>query len=212
MAMKSFKLSQTSPYVFMGFFFAVAQILILSALAFDSTTRLFLLWSCNNFCILLIIACYRKDMQMLMGISYLGLLSQTVWLLDFAFSLVGFDFTGVTDYIYTEGFTYANNVSIVIHVMVPTVILLFSFKVKPRLRSLLFAIPYLLCLYVVTIFITPVTEDINCVFRACGNDAYLPYNIYVWPLYATVSAVISYGVHYVSYYGSRRLRGAGYCN
>ena len=205
--MKFLTLSQISPYVFMGLFFLIAQMLILSALAFDPTTRTLLLWSCNNFCIFLIIACYRKDMQMLMGISYLGLLSQTVWVLDLGSSLLGFNLSGVTNYLYTDGFTYANNVSIVIHVLVPTVILLFSFKVKPRPKSLLFALPYILALYVATIMIAPGTEDINCVFRACGNDTYLPYNIYLWPVYATLSAIISYGVHYVLYYSWRRLRG-----
>lgn len=93
------KLSQVSPYHIMGAFFAVAQIFIFSALLFDPSTRSFLLWSCNNFCILLVIACYRKDIQMILGISYLGLLSQIVWLLDFGSHLLGFNLSGVTDYI-----------------------------------------------------------------------------------------------------------------
>jgi hypothetical protein len=185
----------------MGIFFAVAQILIFSALLFDPSTRQFLLWSCNNFCILLVIACYRKDIQMIMGISYLGLLSQIVWVLDFVSHILGFNLSGVTDYIYIEGFTYANDVSIAVHIIVPTVILMFSFRVKPRLRSLLFAIPYILFLYVATLIVAPTIEDINCVFKACGNDVYLPYNIYLWPLYAFISTLISYGIHYLLYYG-----------
>jgi hypothetical protein len=185
----------------MGVFFAVAQIFIISALLFDSSTRPFLLWSCNNFCILLIIACYRKDIQMIMGISYLGLVSQIVWVLDFSSHLLGFNLSGVTDYIYTEGFTYANDVSIAVHVIVPTVILMFSFRVKPKPKSLLFAIPYILFLYVATIMLTPAVEDVNCVFHACGNGAYLPYSIYLWPMYAVVSTLISFAIHYLLYYG-----------
>lgn len=99
-----------------------------------------------------------------------------------------------------EGFTYANDVSIAVHVIIPTVILLFSFRVKPVLRSLLFAIPYILFLYAATIIWTPAVEDINCVFNACGNGAYLPYNIYLWPLYAIISTLLSYGIHYLLYY------------
>lgn len=199
--MRSLQFSQISPYHIMGIFFATAQIFILSALLFDPTTRLFLLWSCNNFCFLLVVACYRKDIQMIMGISYLGLLSQIVWVLDFGSHLLGFDLSGVTNYIYTEGFTYANNVSIAVHVIVPTVILLFSFRVRPQFKSLLFAVPYILFLYIATIIAAPTTEDINCVFKACGNDVYLPYNIYLWPFYAIISTLISYVIHYLLYYG-----------
>ncbi len=197
---------QRNPYLFAGIFFVLVQVLIFSALAFDPLTRLFLLWSCNNFCILLAIACYRQDMQMLMGISYLGLLSQTIWVLDLISHLAGFNLSGVTDYIFTEGLTYNNIVSIVVHVIIPTVILLFSFRVEPRLRSLLFALPYLLLLYVLTILAGPTEQDINCVFQACGNDAYLPYNIYVWPLYAAVSVFVSFAFHYLLYYSWRQFR------
>jgi len=199
--MRTLKFSQVSPYYIMGVFFAVAQMFIFSALLFDPSTRLFLLWSCNNFCILLVIACFRKDIQMIMGISYLGLVSQVVWVLDFSASLFGFNLSEITEYIYTEGFTYANNVSIAVHFIIPAVIIFFSFRVKPTFRSLLYAVPYIVFLYVATRLWSPPAEDINCVFDGCGNGAYLPYEIYLWPLYALVSAVISYGIHYALYYG-----------
>lgn len=198
--MKFLKLSQISPYLLIGVFFATAQLFIFSALLPDPSTWSFLLWSCNNFCLLLVIACYRKDMQMIMGISYLGLVSQIIWVLDFGSSLLGYNLSGVTDYIYTEGFTYANNVSIAIHILVPVAILLFSFKAKPTPRSLLFAIPYILVLYVATVIFTPAVEDINCVYYACGNNSFLPYHIFLWPLYAVISALISYGIHSLLYY------------
>lgn len=184
----------------MGVFFVVAQAFIFSALLFDPSLRLFLFWSCNNFCILLIIACYRKDMQMIMGISYLGLVTQIIWVLDLVSHLLGFDISGVTDYLFTEGFTYANNVSIAVHVVVPIVILIFSFRVKPSFKSLLFAIPYILFIYFATIIWTPPIEDINCVFRGCGNGSYVPYNIFLWPMYAMISVLISFGIHQFLYY------------
>jgi hypothetical protein len=189
----------------MGLFFVTAQLFIFSALLFDSSTRLFLVWSCNNFCIVLAVACYRKDMQMLMGISYLGLIAQIVWVLDFGSYILGFDLSGVTNYLSIEGFTYANNVSIAVHVLIPFIILFFSYKVKPVPRSLLFAFPYILFLYLSTILLTPAVEDINCVFYACGNAVYVPYNIYLWPMYALIVTLISYGIHYFLYYGYQKL-------
>ncbi len=186
------------PYIF-GSFFVIAQLFILSALLFDETLRPLLLWSCNNFCIFLAFACYKKNMQMLKGVSYLGLVSQIIWVADFNAHFLGFNLSGVSDYIFTEGFTYPNGVSIGLHIIVPMVVLLISFKVKPEIRSILYASLYATVLYCITILLGPQSEDINCVFTGCGNNQYLPYNMYVWPIYALITILLSYGIHYLLY-------------
>jgi hypothetical protein len=184
----------------MGAFLVVAQLFIFSAVLNDPKITVFLFWSCNNFCILLAIACFKKDMQMIKGISYLGLVSQILWILDFGSDTLGFDLSGVADYIYLEGFTYANEVSIGVHMIVPVSVLLFSVAAKPTYWSLLYALPYIVFLYIATILFTPPSEDINCVFLGCGNTTYLPYSIFLWPVYAVISTLIAYGVHLVLYY------------
>lgn len=185
----------------MGIFLVIAQIFIFSAVLNDPAITMFLFWSCNNFCILLAIACYKKDMQMIKGISYLGLVSQILWILDFGSQTLGYDLSGVADYIYLEGFTYANEVSIGVHILVPVSILLFSVAVKPTYKSLIYAFPYIVFLYLATILFTPPSEDINCVFFGCGNTTYLPYNIFLWPVYAIISTLIAYLIHLLLYYG-----------
>ncbi len=203
--MRFLQLSHINPFYIIGIIFAVAQIFIFSAVVHDPSILIFLFWSCNNFCIFLIYACFRKDMQMIMGISYLGLVSQILWVLDFGSHILGYDISGITDYIYIEGFTYANQVSIGVHVIIPIVILIFSFRIKPTYVSLHYALPYIVFLYVTTILWTPSAEDINCVFLGCGIDRYLPYNIFLWPLYAVISIVISYGIHTLLYYSWRKI-------
>lgn len=194
-----------SPYYVLGVFLIIAQLFIFSAVINDPAITMFLLWSCNNFCILLAYACFKKDMQMLMGISYLGLVSQILWILDFGSDTLGFNLSGVADYIYLEGFTYANEVSIGVHLLVPVAILLFSFAVKPTYRSFLYALPYIVFLYIATILLTPPSEDINCIFLGCGIT-YFPYNIYLWPVYAMASTLIAYGIHLVLYYSWNKVR------
>lgn len=191
-------------FSWMGIFFAIAQGFIFSAVLFDHSLAMYLFWSCNNFCIFLVYACYKKDMQMLMGISYLGLVSQILWVLDLISHTVGYNLSGVSDYIFLEGFTYANEVSIGIHLLIPISVLIFSFRVRPNYRSLKFTIPYILLIYVTTLLFTPYFEDINCVFLGC-NNTFIPYNIYLWPLYALVSSLISLGIHVVLYFVSKKV-------
>lgn len=186
-----------------GTFFLVTQLFIFSALLLDPLQRPFLLWSCNNFCFLLAIACFRKDMQLVKGVSYLGLVTQILWISDFASHLIGFDLSGVTDYIRSEGFTYANDVSIVLHTVIPVAVLLFTFRTKPKFRSFVYALPYILFLYFGTLLLTPPIEDINCVFSACAIAEYIPYSIYLWPVYAAISALLSYAIHHALYFGWR---------
>lgn len=190
-------------YYIGGLFFVLCELFILSALLPDPDLRIFLFWSCNNFCILLAIACFRRNMQMVMGVSYLGLLTQILWIADFTSSWVGFNISGISDYIYQEGFTYANNVSIFVHLIIPIVILLFTFKFKPVLRSLLYAFVYMIAIYIFSSLLTPPVEDINCVFNGCGNGQYLPFNTYFWLFYATLSILGSYVIHLLIYYGWR---------
>ncbi len=145
-------------------------------------------------------------MQMIKGISYLGLVSQILWILDFGSQALGFHLSGIADYIYLEGFTYTNEVSIGVHMIVPVTVFLFGVSVKPTYKSLIFAFPYIVFLYVATILFTPSSEDINCIFLGCGNTKYLPYNIFLWPLYATVSTLIAYGIHLLFYYGWSKVK------
>lgn len=197
------------PFYWGGLFFIVCELFILSALLPNPDLRIFLFWSCNNFCILLAIACFRRNMQMVMGVSYLGLVTQLFWISDFTSSWVGFNISGISDYIYEEGFTYANDVSIFVHLIIPIVILAFTFKVKPALRSLIYAFIYTIAIYVISFVFTPPIEDINCIFNGCGNGQYVPYNTYLWLFYASVSVLGSYLIHLFIYYGWRLFKDKG---
>lgn len=193
------KLSKVNLFYVMGVFLIIAQGFIFSAAVHDPSVAKFLFWSCNNFSIFMLYACYRQDMQMLKGFSYLGLVSQLLWISDFTSHLFGFNLSGITDYIYLEGFTYANEVSIGVHMIVPLAVLIFSARFKPGYRSLVVAFSYIILIYIATILFTPPVEDINCVFNGCGNGRFVPFNIYLWPVYAILSVLIAWGIHYLVY-------------
>lgn len=188
-----------------GTFFLVVQLVIVSAILFDPDTRLFLWWSCNNFCFFLAIACYLKRMQLVKGISYVGLLTQMLWGADFVSPYFGYNVSGISDYAAIGGLTYINTVSISVHMFVPLVVLAFSFRIRPGVRSLVYSVPYVFILFFTTLAFTPAAEDINCVFSGCNLSGYIPFNppysVWLWPVYAMLAAFLGYVVHWILYYG-----------
>jgi hypothetical protein len=188
-----------------GTFFLVVQIIITSALIFNPETRVYLVWMCNNFSFFLAIACYLKKMQLVKGVSYVGLVAQLLWVFDFFSPYFGVNLSSIADYVMLDGFTYTNIVSVLVHVCIPVIVLLLSFRIRPEPRSLLYALPYVAFLFAITIAFTPVEQDVNCVFSACaaGDEPLLqlPYHISLWPLYAMISTFIGYVIHWALYSG-----------
>lgn len=188
-----------------GTFFLVVQLIIVSALLFDPETRTFLFWSCNNFCLFLALACYAKRMQVVKGISYVGLLTQMLWGADFISPYFGFNISGISDYAAIGGFTYVNSVSIALHMLIPLVVLGLSFRIRPAPRSLVYSLPYVLILFFTTLAFTSAAEDVNCVASLCDLSGYIPfspaYYVWMWPLYAMAAAFLGYVVHHILYYG-----------
>lgn len=182
-----------------GIFFLAVQLLILSSLLFQSESRPLLLWLCNNFCIFLAYACFTKNMQMLKGISYLGLIPQLLWMTDFISPAFGFNVSSITDYIAVDGLTYTNGVSIVLHMIVPPAILLLSFRAFPKPVSLVYGGFYAAFLFLTTLLFGMKSEDINCVKYACDIATYVPYHIWLWPLAAITLTLITYGFHRILY-------------
>jgi hypothetical protein len=193
------KIKALTSFQYAFIFFLVTQLVIFTSLGLSSVTQVLLYWSCNNFSFFLAVACYRRDMQMLMGVSYLGLLAQLLWGVDFISHLLGFNLSSVSDYIFYEGFTYANDVSIGLHLVVPIVVLALSLKTKPHWQSLVYAGLYSLGLYVVTLLMTSAIDDVNCVYQGCSLGASLSYHVYEWPLYAAGLILGAFFVHMVLY-------------
>lgn len=197
--MKLLHITQDRMFFVAGIFFLAVQFLILSSLLFKPESRPLLLWLCNNFCIFLAYACFTKNMQMVKGISYLGLIPQLLWMADFVSPVFGFNVSSITDYIAADGLTYTNSVSIALHMIVPLAVLLLSFRIFPKVVSLLYAGLYASFLFGVTLLFGMNSEDINCIKRACDISTYIPYSIWVWPAYAFIVGALAYAVHHLLY-------------
>lgn len=197
--MKLLHITKNRAFFMAGIFFLAVQLLILSSLLFKPESRPLLLWLCNNFCIFLAYACFTKNMQMIKGVSYLGLIPQAFWMADFISPVFGFNVSSITDYIAEDGLTYTNTVSIALHMIVPLAVLLLSFRTYPKAVSLLYAGLYASFLFGATLLFGMRSEDINCVKHACDISAYIPYHIWLWPAYAFIVGALAYGVHHLLY-------------
>lgn len=197
--MKSLHITENRMFFIAGTFFLAVQLLIVSSLVFNTESRPLLLWLCNNFCIFLAYACFTKNMQMVKGVSYLGLIPQALWMADFVSPVFGFNVSSITDYIATDGLTYTNSVSIALHMIVPLAVLLLSFRTFPKAVSLLYASLYGSLLYIATILFGMKSEDINCIKYACHTSINIPYQIWLWPAYAFIVGALAYGVHHFLY-------------
>jgi len=181
-------------------FFLGVQLIVCSALLFDPETRPLLFWVCNNFCLFLAYACWRRNAQMFKGISYVGLITQMLWVSDFVSPLFGFNLSGIADYITDEGLTYANDVSIALHMCIPLIVLLFSVRIRPEKSSLVYASVYACAVYGGTLLFTPVADDVNCVFEGCRTSLGVPYSVVLWPVYASALIYAGYATHCAVYY------------
>lgn len=176
-----------------GLFLAL-QIAILAALLPHEWSRTLLFWYCNNIAFFIAIAFFQGNIQMVKGLSYVGILAQLLWVADFTSHLLGFDFSGIANYVFVQGLTFANGVSIVIHFAIPILALLWTAGIRPRPISLFYSAIYVSGLYVATIAGTTPVDDINCVFNACTQYT-SSYQIFLWPFCMTILAIGGYALH-----------------
>lgn len=186
-------------------FFVVLQSVIVWALLPHENTRALLFWYCNNVAFFYAIAFYEGNVNFIRGINLVGLLPQLLWVSDFLSHLVGFDLSHTADYVFVEGFTFSNDVSVLVHMTVPFIALFYLYRIRPQPKALFYSALYIIGLYVATLSGTNPADDMNCVFNACSQYKFL-YHAYLWPLYMMILAVGAYGIHEGLYLLSRKLQ------
>ncbi len=199
------ELHRERPYLVPALFFAIMQALVLSALMQTQPARALLFWYCNNVSFFFAIAFWDGNLQMVKGLSYVGILPQLLWLSDFLSHLVGFDLSNTANYIFIEGLTFSSGVSVFIHFGIPLVALVYTARVRPAPRSLYYSALFAGGLYIATVAGTSPADDMNCVFNACTHGTF-PYHVIFWPLYMAVLVLGAFGLHESLYLLDRKYR------
>ena len=184
------RLTYAAPIIF----FCGLQCAVVWALLPNQETRALLFWYCNNVAFFYAIAFYSGNVDFIRGINLVGLLPQLLWVSDFLSHLVGFDLSRTADYVFVEGFTFPNDVSVLLHMTVPFIAIIYLYHIRPHPKALYYSALYIIGLYVATLSGTNPIDDMNCVFNACSQYQFA-YHAYLWPLYMLVLAVGAYAVH-----------------
>ncbi|MCA9496753.1 MAG: hypothetical protein KC589_07425 [Nanoarchaeota archaeon] len=157
-------------YFYLGIFFSVIQILVLIRNQILDEHILFFYY-CDNIALFLAIAFFIRNIPLIKALISTGLILQLVYLIDLiSYYLFGVQVTGATTYLANYSI-FAMIITLLMHLATAFIALLFVFKEKNKLISLLYAFIYMCFLYFTTIFFTHPDYDINCVFNACGTSA-----------------------------------------
>ncbi|MEK7063717.1 MAG: hypothetical protein AAB955_03450 [Patescibacteria group bacterium] len=176
--------------------FVVLQVLVVFAFLNPPREYLFL-WYCNHVLILFAFAILTRNAQMVKGLSYVGMLTQLYWILDFTFNVLGLRLSGATDFVFTEGFAFSTVVTVIVHLVTPLVALLFTIRIRPQPISLVYAWVYAAGLYTVTLLFAQPALDVNCVFSGCNPTGFGGlWDLYLWPAALIVLTSIAFALHH----------------
>ncbi len=186
------------PHIFAALFFMLLQVFIVAALMNEMATKNYIFWYCNNIAFFIAIALYEGNMQAVKGLSYVGFLPQLLWIADFIAHMFGSDLSNTANYIFVSGFTFSNDVAVIIHFSIPLVAYFYTLRVRPAPYSLFYSMLYIVGLYVVTLAGTAPIDDMNCVFNACADTSF-PYHVILWPLYMMILTLGAFALHEYGY-------------
>lgn len=187
------------------------QSLVLGSLLREESTRVMIFWYCNNVSFFFAVAFWEGRVQFVKALSYVGILPQLLWLADFLSHLLGFDLSNTANYVFVEGFTFSNNVTVLIHFGIPLIALYYVAHIRPKPYSLFYSFLFAGGMYIATIAGTFSADDINCVFNACSQYPFA-YHIVLWPLYMAILTLGGYALHEGLYLLLRRYRSRSWIN
>jgi hypothetical protein len=202
-------LIMTSRYLILAVFFLLLQVLLCVVLLSEPGTRDVIVWYCNSVPLFLGLAFLFGQIQVVKGLTDVGIVAQLLWVLDF-FAHVVFhvSFFHITDYVFTSGLSPQNITTVIVHLSTPFVALGWSYRIAPRRISLVYSCAYIIALYFVTIVLTPAADNVNYIFRGFDFQGLLqpldlflisPVYILLWPVGMMFLARIGYGLQTLLY-------------
>lgn len=184
--------------------FLLIQVLLCAVLLPDPNTRDVVTWYCNSVPLFLGLAFLFGRIQIVKGLTDVGIVAQLLWVIDFLAHLVfHVSFFHITDYVFTSGLSSQNITTIIVHVTTPLVAIGWSYRIAPRRISIVYSFLYIIALYLATVLLTPAADNINYIFHGfdfqglmqpldplLSSSAY----IFLWPVGMMLLAWIGYGM------------------
>lgn len=192
-------------YFYLGIFFLVIQILVfIRNYLFDDQILFF--YYCNHIALFLAIAFFMRNIPLIKAFISTGLIIQLIYLADLiAMLFFNTPLTGSTAYLLNYSL-FPFIITLLTHFGTVFVALIFIFREKNKIISLIYGFLYLCFLYLTTILFTPKGYDVNCVYNACGAS-YMYFNGFTtyWIFIVFIILVIpTYYLQELLYYLSKK--------
>lgn len=186
-----------------GFFFLFIQVV---AIIFNYLDRYnYYFWFCDFVPILLSIAFFIKNEDMVKGLINFGLIPQIVFLIDFIY------LTNTGNSVLAINLNYQNFTSLTvlstILVHLSTIFaLLFTFRIKPTKKTMSYSLVTMFLIYFMTLIFTSPQEHVNWVYSAGVTlSISIPHLVWLWPLIVTLFAILpTQGIQYWFYKLSKK--------
>ena len=153
-------------YKILSLYFFTIQILVFVRNQILGEHILFFYY-CDNIALFLGIGFFYKNIALVKALISCGLVLQLIYLMDLVSILIlDRELTGTTIYLFAQS-PFLLSVTLLMHFGTAFVALMFTYNKKNPPISLLYAFFYLCFLYFTTIWLTPPSYDMNCIFNAC---------------------------------------------
>jgi uncharacterized integral membrane protein len=188
-------------YILFGIFLLLLQFLLIYA-NFKATRFDVFFWFCNHTPLILGMAFLFRKKDFIKGLINVGFIAQFLWTLDFLSRLLTGNYIfKVTQYIFEEQLGAYILIPIGIHMLSINLALFLSYKRKPKLKTLLYSLVYIILLFAITLTYTLPERNVNCIQEICGIPQYtFPSYTFFWPAIVFFVIVLpTHGLQYLIY-------------
>lgn len=154
-------------YLYIAIFFIALQVLVFARNYYSDYMYFF--WMCDFIPAIYALAFLTKNTQLIKGVINISFLPQAVYVSNFIYKTV-LDLMGYATLNYTLFYTIS---TIVMH-LATIYVLILTFNLKTKKESLYYSFVFLVLIYVIMLFFTPIELNINYVFTLdkLGFDGY----------------------------------------
>ncbi len=161
---------ETYLYV-VGFVFALIYLYVFSLFIFLDNYAIGLTWMCYLGILLITIGIFLKNSDIILSQVYLLLIPDLLWFIDFFYRLIfGYSLLGFDNFFFRTPYLERKILSLQ-HLVTPylAIFSIYLLKPKKKLKPLLFSFIELIILFILGIFVFPVSEGINCLpdYNSC---------------------------------------------
>lgn len=188
-------------YQIIALWFLLLQILVLFENLIVYRYNIFF-WFCDHAPLILAIAFFTKNKDLIKSIVNFGFIVQFIWVIDFLSKLIlDKSALGVTNYMFTGELGFLVLIPLLIHSLSVNVAFIHTYKIKPTTKVLVYSAIYIISIFALSLAFTPTERNVNCIHEICGLKQYT-FQGYtsLWPILVFIIIILpTQGIQWLVY-------------